>query len=119
MKIIYGLALLSAAILLIVFIGKLNRQPAAPKWASSGFVLNPVIFFTVAGIAFGTALLIDGMSSIRNAGFGMLETTLLGVIVAVTVLSAIRIRAIGRSAPKRQKWAAVPTIKPDQPVPSV
>jgi tellurite resistance protein TehA-like permease len=118
MEIIYGLALLCAAILLIGFIGKLKRLPTAPKWASSAFVLNPVVFLTVAGIAFGSALAIDGLAGIRSIDFGVLEIALLAVIVGVTVLSTIKIRAMGRSAPRREEWVNATVVKSDQAVPS-
>jgi len=118
MKIIFGLALLSAAILLIVYIGKLKRLPDGPKWASSMFVLNPAIFVTVTGIAFGAALAIDGVASIRSTGFGMLEVGLLGGIAALTVLFGFGIRRMGKSAARREKWATGVAQNPVGIVPS-
>ena len=44
MEAIYGLALLSASVLLLAFAARFRNGPNAPAWAQSGVLLQVILF---------------------------------------------------------------------------
>jgi hypothetical protein len=99
MLIVYGFALLSASVLLIMAVAKAKNSPSAPGWATSKILLHSVLFCSMTAFIFGIALLFEVAADLASAQFGAVEALLLGAIVAATFLAWRRIRAIGRAAP--------------------
>lgn len=81
---IYGLALLSASILLLAFMAKFRNGPGAAAWVKSGAVLQSVLFTTVAGVAFAVSMLIQFAVNLKTEAFGATE---IGLLAAVAVVS--------------------------------
>lgn len=81
---IYGLALMSASILLLAFAARYRNGPIAPEWFKSGVVLQTILFTTVAGVVFAISMLIQVLFDIKNETFGTTEAALVGLIVVVT-----------------------------------
>jgi len=81
---IYGLALMSASILLLVFAARFRNGPSAPEWFKSGVVLQTVLFTTVAGFVFAISMLIQFLFNIGDESLGVTEAALLGLIVVIT-----------------------------------
>ncbi len=84
MEAIYGLALMSASILLLAVAAKYRNGPNALEWMKSGVVLQSVLFTTVAGFIFAISMLIQFVFNIKSESFGTTEAALLGLIVVVT-----------------------------------
>jgi hypothetical protein len=83
---IYGLALLSASILLLGFAAKYRNGPHAAAWVKSGAVLQVVLFTTVAGVIFAVSMLIQFAVNIGAETFGAAEAGLLAAVVVVSWL---------------------------------
>jgi len=84
MEVIYGLALMSASVLLLFFAARFRNAPDAPSWSQSNVFVQTVLFTTVVGVIFGFSLLIMFGTHIANSSFGALELGLLVAIAAVT-----------------------------------
>ena len=86
MEAIYGLALLSASILLLAFAARYRNGPHAAAWMKSGVVLQTILFTVVTGIVFAISMLIQAIAQFGSLPFGMTEIGLLAAIVAVSAL---------------------------------
>ena len=86
MEAIFGLALMSASILLLAFAARYRNGPIAPEWFKSGVMLQTILFTTVAGLVFAISMLIQFVFSYKDQSFGTTEVALLGVIAVVTVV---------------------------------
>lgn len=84
MEVIYGLALMSASVLLIFYCARLRNGPGAPRWTQSNLFVQTVLFSTIVGVIFGFSLLIQFGTHLADASFGILETGLLIVIAVAT-----------------------------------
>jgi hypothetical protein len=83
---IYGLALLSASVLLLAFAAKYRNGPNVGAWVKSGVVLQIVLFTTVAGVIFAISMLIQFAVNIGAETFGTMEAGLLAAVVVVSWL---------------------------------
>lgn len=84
MEAIYGLALMSASVLLLFFAARFRNAPDAPRWSQSNVFVQTVLFTTVVGVIFGFSLLIMFGTHIADRGFGVMELGLLVAIAAAT-----------------------------------
>lgn len=84
MEMIYGLALMSASVLLLFYAARFRNAPNAPGWSQSNVFVQTILFTTVVGLIFGFSMLIMFGTHFSAAGFGALEIGLLIVIAAVT-----------------------------------
>lgn len=98
MEATYGLALMSASILLLAFAAKFRNAPNAPNWAKSNFLLQALLFTTIAGLIFGISMLVQFGANIKTATFGLTETGLLVAILAASYLCWLRIRKMPTAA---------------------
>ena len=105
MEAIYGLALLSASILLLGFAAKFRNAPNASNWAKSNILLQTILFTTIAGLVFGISMLIQYAVNYKTIGFGMTEA---GLLVAILAISAICWRGI-RKMPSATPLTVVST----------
>jgi hypothetical protein len=103
MLIVYGFALLSASVLLIMAVAKVKNSPSAPEWATSKILLHTVLFCSMTAFIFGIALLFEVAAELASTQFGAVEALLLGALVVATFLAWRKIRAIGRGAPSAGK----------------
>ena len=81
---IFGLALMSASVLLLAFAAKYRNGPNAAEWFKSGAVLQIVLFTTVTGFVFAISMLIQFAVNIGTESFGLVEGGLLVAIAAAT-----------------------------------
>lgn len=84
MEVIYGLALMSASVLLLFYCARLRNGPNAPVWTQSNVFVQTVLFSTVVGVIFGFSMFIDFGTHFADASFGGLETGLVVAIAAAT-----------------------------------
>lgn len=82
MEAIYGLALMSASILLLFYCAGLRNGPTRPGWTQSNVFVHTVLFTTVVGIIFGFSLLIRFGTHFSDVGFGPLE---IGLLIAIAI----------------------------------
>lgn len=82
MEVIYGLALMSASVLLLFYCARLRNGPNAPVWTQSNVFVQTVLFSTVVGIVFGFSMLIDFGTHFADSSFGTLEIGSLIVVAA-------------------------------------
>jgi hypothetical protein len=90
---IYGLALLSASVLLLAFAARYRNGPHAAAWVKSGAVLQTVLFTVVSGLAFAISMLIQFAANLKTEPFGVTET---GLLLAVAAVSWLCWYAIGK-----------------------
>jgi len=107
MELIYGLALLSAGIMLLGYAARRRNAPNASKWARSNLFMQPALFGIIASLIFGAALLVDFAANLKSERFGIVEAVLLVAIVAVTWLGWRGIRKM----PAPKPLAAVTTAE--------
>jgi hypothetical protein len=103
MLIVYGFALLSASVLLIMTVAKVKNSPSAPGWATSKILLHSVLFCSMTAFIFGIALLFEVAADLASTQFGAVEALLLGALVVASYLAWRKVRAIGRAAPSVSK----------------
>lgn len=84
MEVIYGLALMSASILLLFYCARLRNGPSAPAWTQSNVFVQTVLFSTVVGVVFGFSMLIAFGAHMSDSRFGMMEVGLLVATAAAT-----------------------------------
>jgi hypothetical protein len=94
MEAIYGLALMSASILLLAFAARYRNGPNAPEWFKSGVMLQTILFTTVAGFVFAISMLIQFVFTFKSQTFGVTEAALLGLIVVITGIVWRAIKAL-------------------------
>ncbi len=99
MLIVYGFALLSASVLLVVFMAKKKNAASAPKWATAKPLVSTILFASITGIIFGIAFLIQAMTSFRNLHFGVIEAVLLAAVIVVSYVGLRKLKGMGGAAP--------------------
>jgi len=86
MSAIYGLALVSASVLLFAYMFKAKNAPEPARWTRSKILLQIAIFTLFIGVIFGAAVIVQFLANIPVVEFGILETGLLCAIVIVTAV---------------------------------
>jgi hypothetical protein len=89
---IYGLALLSASVLLLAFAAKYRNGPNAATWVKSSAIVQIVLFTTVTGFVFAISMLIQFAVNVETESLGVTEAGFLAAIAVVTWLCWYRIR---------------------------
>lgn len=91
---IYGVALLSASVLLLAFAARLRNGPNAPAWTQPAYFVHTVLFTMLSGIVFGISMLFDFVMKVQKTGFGLVETGLLLAVVVATWICWRAVRAM-------------------------
>jgi hypothetical protein len=99
MLIVYGFALLSASVLLVMFMAKKKNAPSAPKWATAKPLVSTILFVSITGIIFGIAFLIQAVFDIRNVQFGLVEAVLLAAVIGATYFVGRKLKGMAGAVP--------------------
>ena len=94
MEAIYGLALLSASVLLLAFAARYRNGPNAPQWFKSGAMLQVILFATVTGLVFGISMFIQFVANIKTATFGVTEIAFAAAVAVGTVVAWRLVKAM-------------------------
>lgn len=97
MQIVYGVALVCASVLLIIFVGKARNAPSAPRWATAKALIHLVLFCSMTAFIFGVALLFSAAADLAHAQFGAIEAVLVAVIFVASYFGWRKVRAFGRA----------------------
>lgn len=93
---IYGLALICASVLLLVFVAKIRNAAKAPRWAASKILLQAVLFCTMTGFIFGVSLLFDAIATFRTTGLTATEWAIAAAIIVATAVIWRQLMKIGK-----------------------
>jgi hypothetical protein len=113
---IYGLALICASVVILLFVAKIRNAPGAAAWASSKVLLQAVLFSTMTAFIFGISMVFGAIADYPDIQFGGTESGIAAAIIAATILAWRKIRRLGSSsaAPGRPENAP-PTANTNDP----